>query len=252
MNVIFLNTWAGELHDELRAYVLKHLPSTDIFCFQEASDEDRSAYEDLFAKDFTIHTALRQNPDDQSWYGNAIYIRKTIPIKDKGALFLSPHPDYEVGIVAHVTVHINDTEATIVNVHGIPYPGDKLDTPARLYQSKTIIDTFTGLENVIIGGDFNLLPETKSVQLFAEHGYQDLISDYAIKSTRNRITYEKYPDSIQHHADYAFVSDAVKVQSFIVPETVVSDHQPLELSVAILEPERILEDINTEVYDARV
>lgn len=68
--------------------------------------------------------------------------------------------------------------------------------------------------------------------MFKEHGYQDLIEDYSITTTRNHIALDPYPDNPQYHADYAFASPDIRVTDFTVPSTVVSDHQPLELSIA--------------------
>jgi len=229
MKVIFLNTWHGQLRDELRAYVQQNMHTTDAFCFQEAHGDDRLPYDDLLTDDFALHAVNRQNESNGSWYGNVIYVRKNFHIAETGGLFTEDTEGHEVGIAAYLTLKINDTKLTICNVHGIPYPGDKLDSPARLYQSKTILNAFADTQNVIIGGDFNLLPHTTSIQTFSDNGYQNLIADFAIESTRNRITYEKYPEDIQYFADYAFVSPGLKVNDFIVPTEIVSDHQPLEL-----------------------
>jgi len=240
MKVIFLNTWHGTMKHELSAYIQKHQQTTDVFCFQESPAENRSAYEALLANDFQMFNAERRE-DDGSWFSNTMYVRKGLPIINNGGLFTTNPNGAAVGIAAFVTLQLGAEELTICNIHGAPLPGHKLDTSARLYQSKTIIDTFKDHNAVIIGGDFNLLPQTQSVQTFAEHGYRNLIADYGIKSTRNHITYERYPDNIQYHADYTFVSPAIKVVDFTVPTEIVSDHQPLELTyqlqpVALLQP----------------
>jgi endonuclease/exonuclease/phosphatase family metal-dependent hydrolase len=118
----------------------------------------------------------------------------------------------------------------------VPLPGHKIDTPKRLYQSEAILNMFEEKGAVIIGGDFNLLPHTQSVQTFVEQGYRNLITEFDIKTTRNQITYERHPDNIQYYADYAFVSPAIEVIDFIVPTDIVSDHQPLELTFNCLAP----------------
>ena len=231
MKIIFLNTWRGELRDDLRAYIARHLDTTTVFCFQEADDASRGAYEDLFADDFVAHTAQRESTD-AGWYGTTMYVKKDMTILEKGSLFTTPVPNLGVGIAGFVTLQLPTKQLTICNVHGVPQPGHKLDNPARLYQSETILSTLAHHEAAIIGGDFNLLPETKSVRTFVEHGYRNLITDYAIPTTRNRLTFERFPDNIQLFADYAFVSPEIEVRSFVVPDDIVSDHQPLELTIA--------------------
>lgn len=226
MKIIFLNTWHGELAADLHNYIKKHINDTAIFCFHEAPDGDRGAYEELFTNDFVRHTVHRTG----TGFGNTMYIRNTLPLTDYGTLFVDIATDLELGIAHYATLQLGDEELTICSIHGIPLPGHKLDTPARLYQSQTLIDTFAG-KRVVIGGDFNLLPEAQSVKTFAEHGYQDLISDFAIQSTRNHHAFERYPDNPQYYADYTFVSPDIKVTDFVVPEEIVSDHQPLEVTI---------------------
>ncbi len=233
MKIIFLNTWHGKLRDELRAYITRHMKNTAVFCFQEAYSKERVAYEDLLADQYSLHSVQRAQGSSGNWYGNAIYVRNDITITETGALFTDDTDGFDVGLAAFLTLKIGEKKLTICNVHGIPYPGDKLDNAARLYQSQTIIDTFAGQQSVVIGGDFNLLPHTKSIQTFSENGYQDLIADFDIKTTRNRITFDHYPDNIQYFADFAFVSPNIEVVDFAVPSGIVSDHQPLELQVNI-------------------
>lgn len=87
----------------------------------------------------------------------------------------------------------------------------------------------------IIAGDFNLLPETASVRMFAERGLRDLIAEFDIPTTRNDIVWDKFPaDMKQLHADYAFVYGDDVEYDFCVEDVRVSDHLPLvvELSLA--------------------
>lgn len=232
MKIISLNTWHSQLREPLRAYIELHRESTDVFCFQEASDEDRQAYADLL-EGFELEP-VRRLENDGSTYSNATYVRKGLTILETGHLFIArSESEFELGIAGYVTVQLHEHEVTICNVHGIPLPGHKLDSPARLHQSQALLKTFAEKENTVIIGDFNLLPESESVQVFTRHGYMDLIAQYGIESTRNQITYDRFPDDIQYYADYAFVSPTITVMNFTVPDQIVSDHQPLELIIDI-------------------
>jgi endonuclease/exonuclease/phosphatase family metal-dependent hydrolase len=232
MKIIFLNTWHGKLRDELRSYVERHLLTTDVFCFVEATESDREPYEDLLGG-YERHYAQRLHGTNGSWYANIIYVRKGIDIVSKGVLFNGDTQGHEVGLAIHATLQVNGSSVTVCAIHGQPYPGDKLDSHARLYQSQVLLETFNGKESVIIGGDFNLLPQTDSIRVFSKSGYRDLIEEYAIKTTRNHITFEQYPDDIQYYADYIFVTPDLTVTGFVVPTEIVSDHQPLELHISI-------------------
>jgi endonuclease/exonuclease/phosphatase family metal-dependent hydrolase len=83
----------------------------------------------------------------------------------------------------------------------------------------------------IIGGDLNLMPDTESVRMFAANGYRDLIAEFKIPTTRNRLVWDKFPDSKQYYSDYVFVSPEVKVREFSVPNNEISDHLPLIVDI---------------------
>ncbi len=75
----------------------------------------------------------------------------------------------------------------------------------------------------VLLGDFNLTPDTISLQMFEkELGCRDLIKEYGITSTRTHL----YPKE-NKFADYAFVSRGVSLKKFEVMPDVISDHSPL-------------------------
>ena len=120
-----------------------------------------------------------------------------------------------------------------MNVHGQPQPGHKLDTPERIAQSKGLL-RYAAHDDIptVFMGDFNLLPEAHSVKLFTSTGYRDLISDYAIATTRNQHAWQRYPDNQQLRADYAFTRlNNLFDYDFSVDDVPVSDHLPLALTL---------------------
>lgn len=225
MKIIYLNTYHSELGSELRQYIKENLHDTDVFCFQEALADEQSIYRDLLT-DYVSYYDVKDNP--YVVLANVIFVQKGIEVIDRGALL---HEGSDVGFANYIVTKKNGIETVICNVHGIPHPGHKLDTIDRLQQSQILLDHFSNRQRVIIGGDFNLLPEAKSVKMFAENGYRDLIVEHGIKSTRNHIAFKKYPDNPQHYADYIFTTPTINVHSFVVPDDIVSDHQPLELLI---------------------
>lgn len=120
-------------------------------------------------------------------------------------------------------------------MHGVPRPGHKLDTDGRLRQTEQIITWLKSYEGLltVVCGDFNLLPRAESIKRFAAAGYRNLIVDYAIPTTRNRLIWEQYPDNKQLFADYTFTSSDVKVTGFTVPSIEVSDHLPMIIDIVI-------------------
>ena len=75
----------------------------------------------------------------------------------------------------------------------------------------------------ILVGDFNLNINTKSLTIL-EKKMINLIKKYNIQTTRNK----HFPGS-EKFADYTFVSPDIKIRSFQVPHTEVSDHLPMIL-----------------------
>ncbi len=194
----------------------------DIFCLQEAESEMLAIADSLLPN----HTKLYNEKyvAEYDHFNQAIYVANDITIQDSGELLRA---DNLHGLANYIQIMIDGEPLYICNVHGTPKPSDKLDTQARVSQSQILIDFFADKPGQkIIGGDFNLLPINQSIKAFAQAGYKDLISDYGITSTRNHISWEKYPDSKQYFADYVFVSASVPVVSYQVPYNEVSDHLP--------------------------
>lgn len=134
----------------------------------------------------------------------------------------------------HTRIEFAERYLNICNVHGIAFPGDKLDNEDRLMQSEEIINHFKNIDTeTVIGGDFNLEKQTKSVSMFEESGYRNLVNDFNIKETRNRLAWQKHPDSIQFFADYVFTTKGVSIISFKTESDEISDHLPLVLEINV-------------------
>ena len=156
----------------------------------------------------------------------AIFVRKNLEMISSGKLNLYTNLPVTTGFASYIAFKSGGENANILNIHGKSLPGSKLDTPARIKQSKTIINFLKDKNGPkIIGGDFNLMPDTKSVAMFEKAGYRNLIKEFGIKNTRNKLSWKQY-NNIQHFADYVFVSSDVKVNKFEVPYMEISDHLP--------------------------
>lgn len=226
MKVIFLNAWDGKMTEAIRAFVLEHRADTDVFCFQE-SDE---AMEIVTKEILSEYDEFSDSKKIGQWFlKNTIHVRKGIQARLLKVLFREDVEGKGVGLCAEVCC--GEKKYCIVNIHGKAYPGgdDKRDTPQRLEQSKEILDFLGGVRlPKIVGGDFNLFPDTKSIGMFREAGFKDLIEEYTIPTTRNHLAWDRYPDtSKQLFADYVFVTPDIFVRFFSVPQNEVSDHLPL-------------------------
>ncbi len=233
MKIIFLNVWHGNQKEQLKEFITEHRDTTDIFCFQESH---YPAYEELKQELFSdfenVQTLVKKKKlgetDLSMLWSNETFYKKDFTLAKETVLF---EDNYEcgLGLVTHFVT--GDKRLVVGNIHGFPWPGEKLDTEIRLYQTQTILEYFDKENGTkVIGGDFNLLPDTRSIDLFAEGGYQNLIKNFSIETTRNELSWSKYPNNPkQLYADFTFVSPDVKVKSFEVPKNEVSDHLPMIL-----------------------
>ncbi len=236
MRILFLNLWHGKLADPLRDF-LERERSFDIACFQEMDN----------AVDPTLTLSFPGY--------HRVSSRKFVTEKDAYSIATLVHPRYEVtasdellqkddetGLALGLTLRTPmGNPLRIFNVHGVPRQridgvfvdtDDKLDFPARLRQTEELLAALRSSDvPAIMGGDFNILPEARSIVAFREAGYRDLIQEFAIPTTRNRLAWERYPNPYLY-SDYVFTTPEVPVRSFGVQDIEISDHLPLILEVA--------------------
>lgn len=232
MKIVFLNVWRGEVRESLADFLRAHAANTDVFCFQEASPEFRALCRELLAG-FEERNERKHESDDE-FYEQSTYVKPGITVLSSESLL---QDEEACGLALSVTLSVDGKTVTVCNVHGVSQPGQKLDDPGRLKQSREIIASLEKKEGCkIIGGDFNLMPETESVRMFAKKGYRDLIQEFRIGNTRNELSWAMYQNK-QYYSDYAFLGEGMKVEEFSVPYNEISDHLPLILRVHFLEQE---------------
>lgn len=253
MKIISLNTWGarGGL-DNLLDFFKRHTDA-DIFCLQEIWSHGggnrmvgRKAGGELLVGVTT--TLLQQiekvlsnhrvffKPHFFDFYGLALFVKKDIEVQEEGDIFVYKEQGYiseeEAGNharnIQYVTFKAKDEVRTIVNFHGLWNGKGKTDTEDRLLQSDNIISFLKNISNpFILCGDFNLRPDTKSIEKFESFGLRNLIKEYGVTSTRTSL----YKKSAEKFADYALVSPDIKIINFQVLTDVVSDHAPMFLEV---------------------
>jgi endonuclease/exonuclease/phosphatase family metal-dependent hydrolase len=227
MKLIFLNAWYGQVGVAMEQFLKHHAPRTDVFCFQEADARMRELAAAPLREFQPV--AASKYLTDQSAFCQATYVKNAATMLHSESLLESGN---DVGLALDVEVSSANGSVHICNLHGIPQPGDKLDSPGRLQQSRELCEFLDGKNGPkIVGGDFNLLPQTRSIEIFEAKGYRNLIKEFRIATTRNRIAWEMYPHNKQYFCDYVFVSPEMPIRSFSVPSLEISDHLPLILEV---------------------
>lgn len=267
MKVISLNTYGGRFFEPVMSFIKEHSLDTDIFCFQEmlhtsqGQKEEKNFRLNFFEeislalsdfKGFFVPGKNNYTPGGDTDLavacGLAIFVRNSLEIKSNGDFFtvdmekidsadkdsLKYHPFHLKA--QYIQIENGAETLTVCNVHGLSWPFDKLDTPERIIQSERIIN-FLKKESgqKIVVGDFNLFPNTKSIKIFEENYYRNLIGDFRIKTTRGTLVKQMHPEygtspaGFQEFADYTFVTDGIAVKSFEVPDLPLSDHLPMIL-----------------------
>lgn len=252
MKLITLNTWGGRAgKDKVLSFFEKYKKEADIFCLQEILSASYRHLEGVAAggiplKNDGIMTSGLQDiskvlsdhisyfrPHLMNDYGLMMAVNKSLEVIAEGELFVYKEkghiPDGDVGNHARniqfVTIMADGRPITIINFHGLWNGKGKTDTDDRIKQSTNIVNFINALDSeCVLCGDFNLLPETKSVKIIEDAKLRNLIKEYGVKSTRTSF-YTK-PDK---HADYIFVSEGISVRDFKVLPEEVSDHSALML-----------------------
>lgn len=258
MKLISLNTWGGRHFEPLINFIKQHCQDTDIFCFQEIYDTKSdvkkhqsiranllSEIKDVLDNFQVFYFPILNGFDDKAkpvtfdlTYGLAIFIKDSVKISSKNSYILYKDGNFQTlnedfsnipTPLQCISLHFDNKKFSIFNFHGTPVPGDKLDTNKRLTEIKKlkeIIDSKQGAK--ILVGDFNLLPETKSIKIIEEN-MKNLIKEFKIQRTRSKLSPFYGGSDFQKFADYTFVSKDVELKSFEVPKTEISDHLPMIL-----------------------
>ncbi len=241
MKILCLNTWGGRLTEKLVDFLKQHA-DVDVFCFQEVYNEAHGKDTIWMDTNFDLLNDLKKalpdylcyyDPHLSDYWGLAMFVRKELIVLEQGEWFVHKHKghNYEQEKIGHtaknvqyVTLKIEDQQKlTIINFHGLWNGQGKGDSDDRIEQSRQLVEFCARMRNqYVLCGDFNLLPDSKSLLMFEEFGLRNLIKENNITSTRTSL----YPKE-GRFADYAFVPKGVDVKKFSVLPDEVSDHAPL-------------------------
>ena len=173
--------------------------------------------------------------DKELAFGNVIY--SSVPFSQASTVFTRgeynndfnfDEDDYNIRAFQHVQVAINGKKLNILNHHGHHIDSHKLGDDETLRQVKQICEYIKSLDgSVILCGDFNLAPESDSIKLI-NGNLNNLSVKYSLKTTRSKLTYKN------EVCDYIFASNDIKVNSFAMDDTIISDHNALILDFDLI------------------
>lgn len=227
MKILFFNLNKGKNNFNGIIEFLRNQKDLDILCFQEIEDEIKKRIEsELFEFKFKSYS---KEIDEFGYFNLETFVRKdyqkiTFEILEDNREIKAP--------AIFVEIESGNSKYNILNFHGTFLPANKLDTEIRIEASQNLVSFMNKKEGIkIIGGDFNLLPETKSIKIFEEVGFKNLIKEFNIPTTRNENAWRLYPDNKQLFADYVFISRNSQIKKFEVIQNEISDHLPLILEI---------------------
>lgn len=223
--------------------LLKHLETLDIdfACMQEAVEYEgrpaglASSYEKvgnslrLPHQFFSPLTSMKLGSKNIT-FGNVTY--SNVPFSETSTIFTKGEykdnfdfdaDDYNVRAFQHSLIEIDGKKLHLLNHHGHHIDAHKLGDAETMRQVQQIADFIKTLDGgVILCGDFNLSPESQSIQ-HLDGLLRNLSVEKSLKTTRSRLTYKN------EVCDYIFVNEHIEVKDFSMDETIVSDHNALIL-----------------------
>jgi len=257
MRLINLNVNVFEKNNsKLKAFLIKTDP--DIVCFQEVSRKiglnvdpgylSLPAIEEAtpklihkffgpcwIAKDFrqtNFHQERYFKVNYGDWLEIGLLICSKYPIYHGKLVFVQgnlsfitnwsswPKKDNRAVQIADLMIDNNTPNLRVINYHGI-WSREKAGNHQTLKANQTIVKHGKAVNYpVLICGDFNLFPNTKSMQILDQE-FESLIDKYRIKTTRphsNELSGRK-----RNVVDYIFISKKISTER--VRDKIITDNQ---------------------------
>jgi endonuclease/exonuclease/phosphatase family metal-dependent hydrolase len=239
-----LNTWGGRAGKDKILNFFNKYKDIDIFCLQEIWSEHNKV--DMVSHNGDIQNSLQDiaeilsdyffyfRPQCSDNYGLVMFVKKNINIVEEGEIFVHRSKGHvPVGDennarnLQYIKIETKDNPIVVMNFHGLWNDKNKMDSEDRLLQSEKMVDFIKRFTMpIVLCGDFNMLPDTKSLKMVEDVGLVNLIKKFNITSTRTSF----YNKPVKF-ADYCLVSKDIKVKDFKVLPDEVSDHSPLYIEI---------------------
>jgi endonuclease/exonuclease/phosphatase family metal-dependent hydrolase len=241
-----LNIWAGRLIYPLLEQIREKI-QPDIICMQEVIDLKGTSgnffatLDDIQIASGLSYKYMSPNLDfrfmnRKAYYGNAILSRFELSYKNTFTTHGEYAADFDWGkhendnIRSVQHIKLKNSNLNILNTHGFFVPSTKLGNEQTMQQNRAILDYAQSLNSpIIICGDFNLVPESESIQLLDRH-FTNLVAKSGAMSTYSTINWNnkthKWDELV---CDYIFTSPDIKINKFEISEEIVSDHKALIL-----------------------
>lgn len=266
MQIMCLNGWGGKLHEAFLPYIataspdvlclqeVVHSPESDMGWLTYHDGDHILPQRANFFRD--VCNALSDHvatfcpaaqgilwDDDTSvpsQWGLATFVHKSHPViaqaqgfvhKDFGSDGYGEHPRSQSAHAVRLYDFDADRVVSVTHMHGLRDLNGKMDTPDRAVQAQNLLKLSSQIvqddDISVICGDFNVEPDSETLDILKSCGMTELVTDRGFKSTRN--SHYKKPGKF---ADYMLINQTHAVKNFeVVYDPEVSDHCPLILEI---------------------
>ena len=271
LKILQLNIWQGAFIDRIVDFVKKE--DFDVLHFQEVTGgklsrggSNRYVHKKSFLPaqnpenigidslkflqkalsdyaDFSVPT-WKITGDKNSYHGIATFVKKEVSVKKMETIWMKeftelpnqtaiPIEQFPRAAIS-LEIKIDSQTMYLINTHLAWSPDDR-DNEIKITQSKMLYEYIQNLgKPVILTGDFNVSPDTKTASQFEEFG-ENLTRKNGITNTLNPRTHnakQLFPKGLA--VDFIFIPHAFEIKKFrLIDDIDLSDHFGLVVEVEI-------------------
>lgn len=222
--ILSWNIWVDNHFDQIKNFLEQS--DADIIGLQEVRDDDPSRDTVKFLEKLGfnyVFTPLTKNWDGKNWsFGPAIFTKHQIVSRNK--FMLTEKEDSRVLVQADIK--INNRIVHVFCTH-LTHTHQK-NSDLQLRQAEELL-THIPDKNSILMGDFNAIPDSKTITEVKEVLFN--------ADVHNQPTWSVYPEGcptcnpqkIDIRLDYIFTTNDIKTDSYKVENSKGSDHLPISV-----------------------
>lgn len=248
IKVLSLNLWnGGRLLNQAKEFLYEQ--QADLMFLQEAYNGknpligDRFRTVQILSSVFPNHdfyfapVFLDKRQEEGNLEHGQLIISKFPLTQQKSIHFDMPYDEYDHDSITDFSnfptllqtafVQINNIKIKLLNIHGPVNNDGTADSPPRIKMRNVILKEIENQPHVILAGDFNVQPQTKTIASIEEK-LTSIFKDELITSFNlQQKNLEKYPGFATAVVDMMFIRPNFKIINKLCPQANISDHLPL-------------------------
>ena len=249
LKLVQVNIFAGKYWDALISFLKAQ--NADFITAQEVTggkenrtDDKTANLFELLKSQLRLHGVYHKDfdvSDDGGYMGNAVFTKHEIvsskpvilkPFREIRHEEFTSH-EFFPSFPRHVldaTVRVNGTTMHIMSTHGA-WTAPPQDTDETQRQARLVANYLKLLDKpFLLAGDFNNVPESKTIGIINEVANNLMIGSDAEQTTHPKV-HKIVPRG--YLVDYVFSSKEFRLKSIEAPVVTVSDHLPVIVEVEL-------------------